>query len=213
MLSSFIYVSLILQLLCKNVSSGHELLYKFPTKLGDLKPNELAIVQYDSRPISHYWNTSARWNKAFCEYHGHQYMFVSSHGPCSYEAFKLSDQWCKVKAMLKANSMLSTAKAFLFLDSDAVITVNYSMSTVISFVQRELKWNFTAKPVAFNQDGPGWACKFSVGRGYKLCLNSGTVFWMKGNIASNILSSWWSSSSEPYGHNLFPSKWREKVII
>ena len=41
--------------------------------------------------------------------------------------------------------------------SDAVMTVNRSLSVVISYVKDFLSWDFSEKPLAFNQDGPGWA--------------------------------------------------------
>jgi hypothetical protein len=80
--------------------------------------------------------------------------------------------------MLDVERLLPTAKAFLYLDSDIIMTVNYSLSDVIGFVRRELKWDMIKKPVAFNQDGPGWACTSTMER-YPFCFNSGTVFWYK----------------------------------
>lgn len=195
--------------------AGHEVLYKFAPKTNiDLKAQDLAIIQFDSRPLESYWNTSARWNKAYSEKHSHQYYFLSNKGNCRFGPHLLADPWCKVKAMAIANKLekLKHAKAFLFLDTDVVITVNYSMTTVLGYMRQDLKWNTTEKPVALNQDGPGWSCKYTLNLGYSLCLNSGTVFWMRSQAATDILEDWWLSSGEQYKlRNKFPSKWRVKV--
>lgn len=198
------------------VSGGHEVLYKHRLSSNDIKPEELLIVQYDSRPLANYWNVSTRWNKAFADHYGHKYMFLSSRENCRYGPYLLADAWCKVKAMLLADKYIAqkdkSIKACLFLDSDAVITVNYSMSTVVSFLRKDLHWDVSKKPVALNQDGPGWSCKYTLKLGYEQCLNSGTVFWMRTTTATDILLDWWSSAGEQYlAVNKFPSKWRTKV--
>lgn len=197
-------------------NAGHEVLYKYKPGQNDLKPEDLAIIQFDSRPLDSYWNTSARWNKAYSEKWGHQYYYLSNKGNCRFGPHLLAEPWCKVKAMVVANKheKLKRAKAFLFLDSDVVITVNYSMTSAIGYIQRDLHWNATEKPVALNQDGPGWSCKFTLNLGYSLCLNSGTVFWMRSQAATDILEDWWLSSGEQYKvRNKFPSKWRVKVSV
>jgi hypothetical protein len=82
------------------------------------------------------------------------------------------------------------------LDSDAVVTVNHSLADVVAHMRRDLKWNMQTQPIAFNQDGPGWACKHTRRSGYDLCFNSGTIFWLNNNpIAENILWRWWNSST------------------
>jgi len=157
----------------KMILAGHEVLYNYQLTHDDLYDHNIAIIQYDSRPLSSYWNTSFRWNKAYCDKYGHEYVFLSSHhhNPyhhhhyyhhhhhqiCRYDNFNtsmskdnkddnnnhhqevlLAYQWCKVKAMIIANDMIinrnSNVKAILFLDSDALITVNYSMAIVIGKV-------------------------------------------------------------------------------
>ena len=202
-------------LLC--INAGHEVLYKFVPKPNELKANELAIIQYDSRPLAEYWNTSARWNKAYCDKYSHHYIYLSSNSNCRFGKYLLAEPWCKVKAMIIADRMKklpAEIKAFLLLDSDVVITVNYSMTTVINFMQRELKWDTSKRPVALNQDGPGWSCKFTMNLGYNVCLNSGTVFWMRSEAATAILQDWWMSAGDAYKEtNKFPSKWRTKVCI
>jgi hypothetical protein len=64
------------------VYGGHEVLYKHAGKPSDVRPEERAIVQFDSRPLDEYWNTSSRWNKAYADKYGHKYMFLSSKGNC-----------------------------------------------------------------------------------------------------------------------------------
>lgn len=127
-------------------------------------------------------------------------------------SYKLSHAWCKVKAMLAADSLTShNIKAILYLDTDAVITTNYSMTDVISFIRKDLHWDYHQKPfVAFNQDGPGWACKFTMNKTpYKHCLNSGTVLWVKSVVSTNILYDWWHAAGEPYDVSQYPTtKWR-----
>ena len=144
------------------ILAGHEVLYNYQLSASssslnddDLNDHNIAIIQYDSRSLSSYWNTSIRWNKAYCDKYGHEYIFLSSHHHqiCRYDNSNddnkndnnknasrhrqiLANPWCKVRAMIEANNMMmsenSNVKAILFLDSDALITVNYSMATVIS---------------------------------------------------------------------------------
>ena len=64
------------------VLGGHEVLYKFQPADDDLKPNDIAIVQFDTRKLADYWNASARWNKYFAMSHGHQYLFLYMRGKC-----------------------------------------------------------------------------------------------------------------------------------
>ena len=35
----------------------------------DLKPQEAALIQFDSRPLNDYWLASALWNQAYANYH------------------------------------------------------------------------------------------------------------------------------------------------
>lgn len=218
------FIELLLVCFIMRIHAGQEVLYNFQPQPDDLQPHELAVIQYDSRPLADYWNTSARWNKAFCDKFGHQYFFLtssgeSSDGPaqCTYAGHALAPAWCKVKAMLHANALASiSAKAFLYLDSDVVITVksgNYSLTSLLGYMRADKRWDMVQRPVAFNQDGPGWSCKFTMQKvGYPRCLNSGAVFWRRGHVAERILSDWWHSAGEPYGRNKFPSKWRVKVL-
>ena len=85
-------------------------------------------------------------------------------------------------AMLRAQRHLPHAKAFLYMDSDAVVTTqgNHSMTDVLAYIRQTLHWDVRQQPIAFNQDGPGWACSNVVSTtGYDFCFNSGTVFWRR----------------------------------
>jgi len=233
-----IWVTLLLNLIIRTAHAGHEVLYKFASSQPalEIQPEELLVIQYDSRPLSSYWNTTARWNKAFCDRFGHRYLYlsvynrnlscsISSRGagigtnlPTAPGSILLAEPWCKVKAMMIADRIFadSSTKAFLFMDSDALITVrNYSMTTVLNFLQQDLGWDMIHQPFAFNQDGPGWACKFttSLRIGYQLCLNSGTVFWRRNALSTAILTDWWRSAGAPYTSNRFPPKWRLRVRL
>lgn len=189
---------------------GHELLYKWKNFKWDIKAEEIAIIQYDNRPLDSFWNHSAVWNKAYCEIYGHSYMYFTSNEKCSYASIPLAEPWCKVKAMLYAHDNYPSIKVFLYLDSDAVMTVNYSLSSIVPFMIDYHHWDMRAMPIAFNQDGPGWSCKNALKNGASKCFNSGSVLWFRNDKARDILSSWWNSAGEPYDLSLFPSKWRDK---
>jgi hypothetical protein len=70
------------------------------------------------------------------------------------------------------------------------------------------------KPVVFNQDGPGFACKQAVALGYPVCFNSGVILWKKSSISRLILESWWNSSKVPNKDirslSKFPMNWKYK---
>ena len=48
------------------------------------------------------------------------------------------------------------------------------------------------RPIALNQDGPGWACKNTVEKlkAYEYCLNSGTLMWIRDDRSYNMLNDW-----------------------
>jgi hypothetical protein len=71
------------------------------------------------------------------------------------------------------------------MDSDVAVTVKYPMNVVIGYISKKLKWvrfciwgvtvamggvtnillsqqNLDQRPVALNQDGPGWSCKHAL---------------------------------------------------
>lgn len=67
--------------------------------LSKLEPGEIAILQYDSRPLADYWLASALLNKLYCDKHNHVFIFYSA-VDCHYDAHtQLASPWCKVKAM------------------------------------------------------------------------------------------------------------------
>jgi hypothetical protein len=43
----------------------------------DLKPSEVALLQFDSRKLDNYWLTSAIWNDYYAKKHGHQFIYYS----------------------------------------------------------------------------------------------------------------------------------------
>jgi hypothetical protein len=121
-----------------------------------LYPEEIAIVQYDSRPLADYWASSARWNNFYAYRHGHKFLYYTLTGDCRYESTLLASPWCKVKAMIQANEEHPNIKLFIYMDSDAVIDrhfFNVSINTYVGGMQRILKWDPMAKPMIFNQDG------------------------------------------------------------
>ena len=84
------FVVLLLSLSCVIQSS---------VQLEYLNRAEIAILQYDSRPLENYWLASALWNKHYCDLHGHIFIYYSGK-ECQYDAFtRLASPWCKVKAM------------------------------------------------------------------------------------------------------------------
>jgi hypothetical protein len=144
--------------------------------LSTLKNEEIAIIQYDSRPMKDYWLVSALWNKYYCNKHGHVFIYYGSREGCHHNDEKLATPWCKVKAMLSANYDYPEVKFFIYMDSDAVIDAQFvdsSLSTIITTVQKKLSWDPDEKPMMFNQDGPCWWCNLVASVGYKMCLNAG----------------------------------------
>jgi hypothetical protein len=128
------------------------------TDLRDLLSHEVAILQFDSRPLQDYWLASAMWNQDYAFRHGHQYLYYTLQPGlhCHYGDIELSDAWCKVKAMLQANNDYPSVKLFIYMDSDAVVDrafTNVSIVSFISSVQQRLVWDPSEKPMVFNQDG------------------------------------------------------------
>jgi hypothetical protein len=208
-IASFLLLSLkLIAVLC-----GHEVLSGWNESHPLLfQPEELLVVQYDSRPLNSYWNTSAQWNKRYCNKYGHLYLFFSSETLCR-DCFDklLASPWCKVKAMVAADIIASPSiKFILYLDSDTIITVNQSLSTVISYIQADLHWDVYHKPLAFNQDGPGYSCKQAYSLGYMKCFNSGTVLWFRNTRSSQLLRKWWQLAAAQHNSTLFPMNWKVK---
>lgn len=146
--------------------------------LATLRSDEVAIMQYDSRPLRDYWQASAEWNKKYCDKHGHVFIYYASKEGCHYHDEKLATPWCKVKAMLDANMDFPSVKFFIYMDSDAVIDKNFEdmpLTAMIRTMQTKLDWDPEQKPIVFNQDGTCWWCNLVKERGYNMCLNAGTL--------------------------------------
>jgi hypothetical protein len=194
------------------VLSGHEVLHGFPESQLAIKRDEIAIIQYDSRPLGNYWNVTARWNREYSRKNGHKYYYFSQKTDyCVNGDVKLGAPWCKVRAMIAADKYIQDSKMIIFLDSDALVTANYSMDVIISYIKKDLYWNWREKPVVFNQDGPGFACKHAIFVNYGICLNSGVVLWMKGDLSTKILNEWWDSSGDFLNGTNFRMNWKLKV--
>ncbi len=179
-------------------------------QLDQLDPKEIAIMQYDSRqPLTDYWLAAARWNKYYCDKHGHTFVYYVN----KYRKKKdsqwcvkdvLASPWCKVKAMVQANEDYPDVKVFIYMDSDAVIDRKFqdvSLNMVLKTMQSKLDWDPERKPLVFNQDGPCWWCALVERVGYKMCLNAGTVIWYRHEVSERLLVDWWNSSMDPYEGN------------
>lgn len=183
--------------------------------LSDLRNDEFAIMQYDSRDPRDYWLASALWNKAYCDKHGHKFIFYSTNSGCTYGAQKeeLATPWCKVKAMIAANDEHPDIKFFIYMDSDAVIDRHFehmSLKEMATSMQQKLNWNPDEKPIIFNQDGPCWWCRLIRKVGYTMCLNAGTVAWYRHKVSEQILREWWDASMDPYETNPIKRRFRIK---
>lgn len=145
-------ISLLLSvMILKSILGGHEVMHNFTPQHDDISAKDLAIIQFDTRSLSDYWNISVHWNSEYAHKHGHQFAFLTMDGKCMYATFELSPVWCKVKAMVAAAQLLPSAKAFVYLDTDAVVTANYSLTDIIGYMRVHLKWDLKKMPVAFNQ--------------------------------------------------------------
>jgi hypothetical protein len=196
----------------KKLNDEH--LLSIATKLIDVskfKPEEYAIVQYDSRPLKDhtYWLASAAWNRRYCKKHGHQYIYytLQENTKCMsiHNKEMLADAWCKVKTMIQAtkSKKYSNIKIFIYMDSDAVISKTYenkSLNDMLYVLQNRLKWDPNNKPMIFNQDGPCWWCNQVAKVGYTTCLNAGTVLWYNDHEGKslNILNEWWNAALDSY---------------
>jgi hypothetical protein len=82
--------------------------------LSSLEAGEIAILQYDSRPLADYWLASALLNKRYCDKHNHIFIFYSA-VECHYDATtQLASPWCKVKAMKQVSPKFVAVKLCLY---------------------------------------------------------------------------------------------------
>eukprot|EP00602_Paraphysomonas_sp_CaronLab_P002425 CAMPEP_0185033188 /NCGR_PEP_ID=MMETSP1103-20130426/21950_1 /TAXON_ID=36769 /ORGANISM="Paraphysomonas bandaiensis, Strain Caron Lab Isolate" /LENGTH=298 /DNA_ID=CAMNT_0027569381 /DNA_START=87 /DNA_END=979 /DNA_ORIENTATION=- len=177
----------------------------------DILPHQIALLQYDSRPLSDYWLSSALWNNYYAKIHGHVFLYYSLAGRCRYGDTDLADAWCKVKAMLQAHEEHPDIKVFIYMDSDAVISQGFkdrSLNDLLQIVQNKLDWDPSEKPMMFNQDGPCWWCNLIQKVGYETCLNAGTVLWYRHHYSEEILNQWWHSTMDSYADNPLKRKFR-----
>ncbi len=196
--------------------------------ISQVPSQEVAIVQFDSRPLSQtaksgYWSVSAAHNYKYCQTHGHAYLYYdlkeNAEGKKKCMAVDgttvLADPWCKVKAMLSANedAKYNKIKLFVYMDSDAVLDRAYAdkpLQTLLGSMQHKLAWNVLEKPTIFNQDGPCWWCDLVEGLGYKTCLNAGTVVWYRHERSKATLAAWWQAAMDEYAGNPMKRKFRTK---
>jgi hypothetical protein len=182
-------------------------------ELNSVKSHEIAILQYDSRPLGDYWLASALWNKKYCDTHNHVFIYYSG-GDCIYDSnTRLASPWCKVKAMRQANIDYENVKFFIYMDSDAVIDSKFEHTSINEYMilmQRELNWDLKDKPIVFNQDGPSWWCSLIERVGYITCLNAGTVVWYRNEHSLKVLDDWWHSAMDSYATNPIKRKFRIK---
>lgn len=128
----------------------------FPLDLEtSVRPEEIALVQYDSRPLDDYWVASARWNKYYCDLHHHLFIYYNAIKQCEYDKDNpLASPWCKVKAMIQANEDYPAVKIFIYMDSDAVVDMRFKKSPVNSLLktmQTKMQWDVESRPMVFNQ--------------------------------------------------------------
>jgi hypothetical protein len=171
-------------------------------QLDSLRPEEIALMQFDSRPLTPhtYWYAAYVYNHIYCREHGHRYIYYSlrNEDTCNNNGNELASPWCKVRAMLQATEDYPEVKLFVYMDSDAVIDSSYlntSVNQMLTVIQSKLQvWDPEQKPVIFNQDGPSWWCRLIDRAGYSMCLNAGTVLWYRNAFAVDVLERWWKSS-------------------
>jgi hypothetical protein len=184
-------------------------------QLSSLRPDEIALLQFDSRPLQDYWKSAADWNNYYCALHGHQFIYYTINSPtaCKHGDEQLYSAWCKVKAMLQAHDQNPHIKLFIYMDSDAVISrafANTSVNAFLETMQSRLDWDPQHRPMVFNQDGPCWWCNLVMERGYTMCLNAGTVMWYRHENSLQVLREWWDASMDSYVGNPIRRPFRMK---
>jgi hypothetical protein len=180
----------------------------------EIRPEEIALIQYDSRKMEDYWLASAQWNKFYCDQHRHQFIYYSANAQCQYDKDNpLASPWCKVKAMIQANNDYPTVKVFVYMDSDAVVDMKFKnapINTLLKTMQSKMHWDPESKPMVFNQDGPCWWCGLIKRVGYDKCLNAGTVLWYRHANSELVLNDWWHAAMDSYATNPIKRKFRIK---
>jgi hypothetical protein len=184
-------------------------------QLSSLRRDEIALMQFDSRPLDNYWKSAADWNNYYCALHGHQFIYYTINSPtaCKHGEEQLYSAWCKVRAMLQAHEQNPHIKLFIYMDSDAVISrafANMSVNAFLGTMQSRLDWDPQHRPMVFNQDGPCWWCDMIKKIGYTMCLNAGTVMWYRHENSLQVLREWWDASMDSYVGNPIRRPFRMK---
>ena len=86
---NLLWISLLLLLVVECWGRSEDVLFDYKLHPDDLKPSDIALIQFDTRPLSGYWNASAVWNKAYALYHGHKYAYLTINEQCSKDGYKL----------------------------------------------------------------------------------------------------------------------------
>ena len=191
----------------------------------DVPRKKFAIVQFDGRspwnvdqigpttwryiPTIH--NTGSIWNYLYSKKHGHEYILYhwgeGSQSSCLSEKNQtLAEAWCKLIAMMKAQTLFPEADYFLYLDTDAVVDMQfYNQSLNHLFYnmthQWQLNWTIDEKPFTLNMEGPSYWCKRTNEAKFKNCINTGTVLWKRSDLSTRILRKWWQSADDSYEIN------------
>lgn len=158
----------------------------------DVKASEIALMQFDSREPAEYWGAAALWNNHYATEHGHRYVYYTTKSACRNGNTELAHPWCKVLAMIQATIDHPSVRVFIYMDSDAVIDEsfrNMSLNAMLEAVRRNVDWDVDSKPIVFNQDGPCWWCNMVAKVGYSMCLNAGTVVWVRHDRSMDVLTS------------------------
>jgi galactosyl transferase GMA12/MNN10 family len=181
----------------------------------------IALIMFDTRDDFNgtYWFAAAQWNSAYCERHGHRFVYYTRHNSTSClssnTSVELNPVWCKVKAMKRAQQDLGDKVDFFFyVDSDAVIAepfANVSLNELLSTMTLKLHWNTAERPFVFNQEGSSYWCNIIQPSRYFYCLNTGTVVWRSSQRATQVLERWWESALDPYETQEFTAD--NKTII
>jgi hypothetical protein len=175
-------------------------LFQTYTNLNGIRNDEIALIQFDSRPLKGYWKTAAEWNNYYAHLHNHSYIYYTNNKRCYHGSEPLASPWCKVLAMMQADIDFPKIKIFIYMDSDAVINKRYidkPLNEFLVIMQENLSWDPEKRPLVFNQDGKCWWCALVERVGYTMCLNAGTVLWYRHPVSAKLLTDWWDASMDP----------------
>lgn len=187
----------------------------------DVPRNKFAIVQFETRPPwENTWedkpntyrptvhNTGSIWNYIYSKKHGHEYIQFhwGDNSALSCRSDKnqsLSVAWCKIQAMMQAQTLFPEAEYFLFYDTDAVVDIQFYSQPLNNLfhnmtTQWELDWNIDEKPFTFNMEGTSEWCRSLFLANHTNCINTGTVLWKRSDRSNLVLQKWWQSADGSY---------------